>query len=77
MAKKQTLPTADIALEDLENLTFEQAFKQLEEIVAQLEQGDLALDQSLDLHARGQKLAEVCAKHLDQAELKVREIGSA
>jgi len=77
MPKKQTLPTADIAPEDLENLTFEQAFHQLEQIVAQLEQGDLALDQSLDLHARGQKLAEICAQHLDQAELKVREIGSA
>jgi exodeoxyribonuclease VII small subunit len=40
-----------------------------------MEQGDLPLDQSLELHARGQKLAEFCAKLLDNAELKVREIG--
>jgi exodeoxyribonuclease VII small subunit len=71
MAKKQSAPGADVAFDDL---TFEQAFHQLEEIVAQLEQGDLPLDQSLDLHARGQKLAEFCAKQLDSAELKVKEI---
>ena len=76
MAKKQPPPnTADIALEKLEELSFEQAFQQLEAIVTQLEQGDLTLDQSLDLHARGQKLADRCAALLDHAELKVKEIG--
>lgn len=58
----------------VESLTFEQAYSQLEAIVAQLEQGDLALDQMLDLHARGQKLADQCARQLDQAELKVTQI---
>ena len=72
MAKKQTPPaTVDTAVE---SLTFEQAYSQLEAIVTQLEQGDLALDQLLDLHARGQKLADHCAKQLDQAELKVTQI---
>jgi exodeoxyribonuclease VII small subunit len=70
MPKKQTNEPA----EDL-NLTFEQAYKELETIVAQLEQGDLPLEQSLALHARGQKLAAFCAKTLEEAELKVREIG--
>jgi exodeoxyribonuclease VII small subunit len=72
MAKKHSPAAGDVALEDL---TFEQAFQQLEEIVGRMEQGDLPLDQSLELHARGQKLAEFCAKLLDNAELKVREIG--
>lgn len=72
MAKKHSPAAGDAALEEL---TFEQAFQQLEEIVARMEQGDLPLDQSLELHARGQKLAEFCARLLDGAELKISEIG--
>ena len=58
----------------IESLSFEQAFHQLEDIVAQLERGDLPLDQSLELYARGRRLAERCAQLLDQAELQVREV---
>jgi exodeoxyribonuclease VII small subunit len=70
MAKKANTQT-EIALEDL---TFEQAMRQLDEIVAKLEQGDLTLEQTLALHTRGQQLAALCAKQLDQAELKVRKL---
>ena len=70
MAKKQAIDAGV----DMETLSFEQAFQLLEEIVSQLEQGDLPLDQSLALHERGQKLAEHCARKLDEAELKVKEI---
>ena len=58
----------------IESLSFEQAFHQLEDIIAQLERGDLPLDQSLELYARGRRLAERCAQLLDQAELQVREV---
>ncbi|MCL6510458.1 MAG: exodeoxyribonuclease VII small subunit [Anaerolineae bacterium] len=58
----------------IESLSFEQAFHQLEDIVAQLERGDLPLDQSLELYARGRRLAERCTQLLDQAELQVREV---
>ena len=72
MAKKQAIDAGvDI---DITHLSFEEAYQLLESIVAQLEQGDLPLDQSLALHERGQKLAEHCARKLDEAELKVREI---
>jgi exodeoxyribonuclease VII small subunit len=88
MAKKQTtIPpdtpdTADAADASVgsvtfDDLTFEQALAQLEAIVAQLETGDLTLEQSLNLHARGQVLAELCARQLDSAELQVRELGNA
>jgi exodeoxyribonuclease VII small subunit len=50
------------------------AFHELEEIVAQLEQGDLPLEQALELHERGQKLAAYCAGQLDQAELRVKKL---
>ena len=70
MAKKQAIDAGA----SIDDLSFEQAFQQLEEIVTQLEQGDLPLDQTLALHERGQKLAEHCARKLDEAELKVKEI---
>ena len=55
-------------------LTFEQAFAQLEEIVARLESAELSLDDSLALFERGQALAAHCAKLLDAAELKVKQL---
>lgn len=73
MAKKQAID-AGVDIESISTFSFEEAFQLLEFIVTQLEQGDLPLDQSLALHERGQKLAEHCARKLDDAELKVREI---
>jgi exodeoxyribonuclease VII small subunit len=60
---------------DIEALTFEQAFAQLEQVVVRLEDGDLPLDDALSLYARGQALAMRCAQLLEQAELRVRQIG--
>jgi len=56
------------------DLTFEQAFAELEESVRTLERGDLPLEESLALYERGQELAAYCAKLLDEAELKVQQI---
>lgn len=72
MAKKEA---DEAVIEPLsEPLSFEQALQQLEQIVARLERGDLPLDQSLELYARGRQLAEHCARQLDQAELQVQEL---
>lgn len=54
--------------------TFEQLLAELESIVDQLEKGDLPLEQTLVLHARGQQLAAQCAAQLDEAELKIRAL---
>jgi len=51
--------------------SFEESMKRLEEIVAQLEQGESGLDQSLKLFEEGTKLAVGCTKMLDEAEQKV------
>ncbi len=51
--------------------TFEEALKKLEEIVTQLEQGDLSLDKSLKLFEEGIRLSHRCTKKLDEAEKKV------
>ncbi|MCS7087249.1 MAG: exodeoxyribonuclease VII small subunit [Thermoflexales bacterium] len=51
--------------------SFEAALLELESIVAQLERGDLSLEDTLTLYARGRRLAEWCARQLDEAELKL------
>ena len=51
--------------------TFEQSIAELEEIVEQLENGDVTLDESLGLFEKGIKLPKSCQKMLDTAEKKV------
>ena len=58
----------------IEDLTFEEAFAELERTVSRLEEGNLTLEESLRLFERGQGLAAHCNRLLDQAELKVTEI---
>ena len=50
---------------------FEKSIKELEEIVSSLEQGDVTLDESLELFEKGIKLSKKCQKILDEAEKKV------
>jgi exodeoxyribonuclease VII small subunit len=60
----------------VEQLTYEQAFHQLEEIVTVLESDEHSLDLALALFERGQNLARYCANLLDQAELKVQQLSA-
>ncbi len=50
---------------------FESALSRLEEIVKELESGDLPLEQSLKLFEEGIKLSRICNKRLEEAERKV------
>jgi exodeoxyribonuclease VII small subunit len=50
---------------------FEQSLKQLETIVAQMERGDVTLEDSVKLFEEGTKLAEQCKQQLAEAEGKV------
>jgi exodeoxyribonuclease VII small subunit len=62
----------------VEQLTYEEAFTELEYIVADLESddhsGEQSLEKALALFERGQALANYCAGLLDQAEIKVQQI---
>jgi exodeoxyribonuclease VII small subunit len=58
----------------MDALTYEQAFAELEKIVEALESGDRPLDESMRLFERGQALTKRCAELLDKAELKVQEL---
>ena len=51
---------------------FEESLKKLETIVGQLEQGDLALEESLKLFEEGVTLSATCKQELDAAEGKVQ-----
>ena len=51
---------------------FESAISELETIVKRLEDGDLALEKSLELFERGVQLSRFCHSKLEEAERRVR-----
>jgi exodeoxyribonuclease VII small subunit len=59
------------------DLPFEKAMQELEQIVAQLEQGDVPLERSIEIYERGDRLRRHCADLLAKAELKVEVITQA
>lgn len=66
MAKNEPKP--------IDGLTYEEAFAELEKIVADLESGERPLEESMILFERGQALTKRCAELLDKAELKVQAL---
>lgn len=54
--------------------SFEELQRELDEIVARLERGDVALDEALALWQRGEELQRACAERLDRAELTIEEL---
>jgi exodeoxyribonuclease VII small subunit len=61
----------DIDMTDIANLTYEQARDELISIVAQLEGGQIGLENSMTLWQRGEALAAHCSTWLDGAEAKL------
>ena len=55
-------------------MSFEQAMAELEQVLGQLERGDVALDQSISLYERGALLKARCETKLMEAEEKVAAI---
>lgn len=58
----------------VDQMTFEQAMKELETVVGKLERGDVALDDSISLYERGAALKKRCEDELKRAEEKVAAI---
>jgi exodeoxyribonuclease VII small subunit len=58
----------------VEQLSFEQAYTELENIVLTLETGQHTLEAALQYYERGQVLARYCSGLLDQAELKIQRL---
>ena len=59
---------------EIQDLTFEEALAELEQVVDRLEEGGFPLEESLTLFERGQALAAHCSELLDKAELKVKQV---
>ena len=57
-----------------ESVNFEDAMAELEKLVAQMEEGDLSLDESLQAFERGVMLTRQCQQALSQAELRVQAL---
>ena len=58
----------------IEDLSFEDALKNLETIVGQLESGDTPLQQAIELYERGNRLRQRCAERLDAAQARIEAI---
>lgn len=54
-----------------ETPSFEHGLQELEQVVKELEGGDLALERSLELFERGMALSDQCQKQLDEAETRI------
>lgn len=57
-----------------EKQSFETALKQLEHLVAKLDEGDIGLDEAMKMYEQGTKLVKACQKELAAAEMKVEKI---
>jgi exodeoxyribonuclease VII small subunit len=55
-------------------LSFEEALKQLEKIVSELESGQVPLEKSLALYEEGARLKKLCEDRLEAARLQVEKI---
>ena len=57
-----------------EEATFEAIYAELEQVVARLQEGGLALEESMALFERGMLLARACGEQIERAELRVRRL---
>lgn len=55
-------------------MTYEEAERELTQIVEQLERGDAGLDEALKLWERGEELYRFCAAQLEAAEGRIEEL---
>ncbi|MFQ6546801.1 exodeoxyribonuclease VII small subunit [Aestuariibius sp. 2305UL40-4] len=60
--------------QNVEEMTFEEAMRALEEVVGKLERGDVPLNDSIALYERGAALKARCEAKLKEAEEKVAKI---
>ena len=59
-----------------ERTTYEQAQRELDEIVGRLERGDVPIDDAIALWQRGEELYRSCVELLDAAEGRIEELSA-
>ena len=55
----------------MDKLTYEESIKELEQLVKELENGDLTLDESIEKFEKGMELSKHCSKLLESAEKRI------
>lgn len=65
------LPDQSAEPDDIRDLSYEDAKSELTRIVAQLESGQVGLEQSMELWQRGERLAAHCESWLARAEAQI------
>ena len=63
-----------MSVNNVSKLTFEQSMKRLEEIINNLESGNVELENAINLYTEGIKLQEHCKNKLENAKLKIEKI---
>jgi len=58
----------------MSDIKFEKAMTRLENIVDELERGDLDIDKSLEIFEEGIKMSRLCSKKLNEAEAKIEKL---
>ncbi|MDO4733936.1 MAG: exodeoxyribonuclease VII small subunit [Lachnospiraceae bacterium] len=59
---------------NLEEMTLEEAFEQLDELIDKMEESDLPLEESFQLYKKGVSLVEVCNKKIEKVECDIRKV---
>ncbi|MCA1645178.1 MAG: exodeoxyribonuclease VII small subunit [Chloroflexi bacterium] len=67
---------AGSAAPSAEPRSFEVAYRELQQVVAQLEDGGIDLERAIELFERGSQLAQLCERIVDQAELRVTRLAA-
>jgi len=58
----------------MSEIKFEKAMTRLENIIEELERGDLDIDKSLEIFEEGIKMSRLCSKKLNEAEAKIEKL---
>jgi exodeoxyribonuclease VII small subunit len=64
-------------MKPVSELSFEEALRELEQVVGQLERGDVALEASIALYERGAQLKAHCEARLAAAQARIEQIALA
>lgn len=59
-----------------DEMTFEEAYEELVQVIEKLESGELMLEESVELYERGSRLSARCQQLLDNAELRISTLES-
>ena len=64
----------NLEVSDIEKMSFEEAFDELNKIIDFIENTDVSLDDSISVYEMGMQLKKHCEKKLKDAEIKIKKV---